>query len=130
MNIQGKIRQLYDAQQVSDRFRKREFVIEYLDNPQYPQYVKFEVVQDSCSLLDSFKVGDEVDVSFNLRGREWINPQGEAVYFNTLNAWRITPLMQQPANIPPMDPMQAAAPPAQEPPTWTANSSEEDDLPF
>ncbi|BDD08766.1 hypothetical protein FUAX_11980 [Fulvitalea axinellae] len=131
MDIQGKIKVIYDTQLVSDRFKKREFVVEYMDNPQYPQFIKFEVVQDSCGMLDSHQVGEEVSVSFNLRGREWINQQGQAMYFNTLQAWRIQPVAQQQpqGNFPPADNM---APPPAEPPSWSDNggSSDDDDLPF
>jgi len=56
---------------------------------QYPQLVMFQATQDKCSLLDSFKVGNKIDVSFNLRGREWTSPAGEVKYFNTLEAWRL-----------------------------------------
>ena len=74
---------------VTDSFRKREFVVEYTDNPLYPQFVKFETTQDRTSLLDAVEEGDKVEVTFNIRGREWISPQNEKKYFNTLDAWRI-----------------------------------------
>ena len=89
MNIQGKIHAVMDVQQVTDKFRKREFVLEYTDNPQYPQYILFQMVQDRVDLVDGYHVGDMVEVSFNLRGRQWNNPQGEIKYFNSLEAWRI-----------------------------------------
>jgi len=89
MEVRGKITEIYDTAQISDRFQKREFVIEYADNPQYPEYVKFECVQDRVSMLDEFKVGDEVTVAFNLKGRKWTDPQGEVKYFNSLQAWRM-----------------------------------------
>jgi len=56
---------------------------------QYPQHISIQFVQDKCSLLDSFKAGQSVKVFINLRGREWVNPQGESVYFNTLQGWKI-----------------------------------------
>jgi len=89
MNIKGIIYQIFNTQKVSDTFKKREFVVEYKENPQYPEYLKFELIQDKCELLDNLKVGQPVDVYFNLRGREWINPKGEKLYFNSLQAWRI-----------------------------------------
>ena len=94
MNIQGKIVEIFDSAQVSDKFRKREFVVEYAENPQYPEFVKLELVQDKCELIDSFREGDEVSVEFNLRGRAWTNREGGKSYFNTLQAWRIQPLSQ------------------------------------
>ena len=55
----------------------------------YPQPLQFEMVQDRCELLDSFEVGQEVEIFFDLRGREWTNPQGQVKYFNTLQAWKL-----------------------------------------
>jgi hypothetical protein len=55
----------------------------------YPQDIQFQLTQDKCSLLDGFNINDQIDVSFNLRGREWTSPQGEVKYFNSLDAWRI-----------------------------------------
>jgi hypothetical protein len=88
MDITGILKLKTEAQQVSDKFRKREFVL--TDNSsQYPQHISFQLTQDKCSLLDQYKVGDELKVHFNLRGREWTSPKGEVKYFNTLEAWRI-----------------------------------------
>ena len=56
MEITGKLLECMDTVQVSERFRKREFVLEYADNPEYPEYIKFELAQDRCELLDSFPV--------------------------------------------------------------------------
>lgn len=92
MNIKGRIHAIFDTQKVSDTFKKREFVVEYKENPQYPEYLKFELIQDKCELLDQYKVGQDVDVYFNLKGREWTNPKGEKVYFNSLQAWRLEAL--------------------------------------
>ena len=75
--------------QATDSFKKREFVLEYSDNPMYPQYVKFDLIQDRVNLVDNIEVGEKIEVTFNLRGREWTSPQGEKKYFNTLDAWRI-----------------------------------------
>ena len=89
MNIQGKLIEKFETQVVSDKFRKREFVIEFSENPQYPEYIKFELIQDKTTLLDPFNIGDSVDVSFNLKGSTWTNPQGVKQYFNSLQAWRL-----------------------------------------
>lgn len=88
-SIQGPIVAVMPTQNVSATFRKREFVVSYAENPQYPQLIKFESIQDKCDQLDNFSAGDVVNVSFNLRGREWVNPKGEKVYFTTLEAWRV-----------------------------------------
>lgn len=101
MQVTGKIFKLFDTQNVSEKFKKREFVLEYAENPMYPQYVLFQATQDKCAILDNYQTGQNVVVDFNLRGREWISPQGEKKYFNTLECWRINPAettqVQQPA---------------------------------
>jgi single-strand DNA-binding protein len=85
--LEGKIVAIMPTQVVSEKFSKREFVVETPD--QYPQQILFQLTQDKCSLLDSLQVGQEVDVHLNIRGRSWQNPQGETKYFNTLEAWKI-----------------------------------------
>ena len=88
MNITGILKLKKDEQVVSEKFRKREFVV--TDNSsQYPQHISFQCTQDRCPILDAVNVGDTVTVHFNLRGREWTSPQGEIKYFNTLEAWKI-----------------------------------------
>ena len=73
---------------VSDKFRKREFVL--TDNAaSYPQTVLFQLTQDRCSLLDKTNLGDVVTVTFGLKGREWKNPQGEVKYFNSLDVFKV-----------------------------------------
>ena len=89
MEIKGKIKKISETIEISDRFRKREFIIEYSNNPEYPQFIQFEMVQDRCEFLDQFKEGQQVEIFFDLRGREWTSPQGEIKYFNTLQAWKI-----------------------------------------
>ena len=76
------------TQQVSDKFAKRDFVLKTEASSQYPQFVTMQLTQDKCAILDQFREGQELKVSFNLRGREWNGPDGVR-YFNTLEAWRI-----------------------------------------
>ena len=88
MDITGILKVKSEAQQVSEKFKKREFVL--TDNSsQYPQHIAFQLTQDKCNLIDQYSVGSEIKVHFNLRGREWTSPQGEVKYFNTLEAWRL-----------------------------------------
>ena len=88
MDITGTLKVKSEAQQVSEKFKKRDFVI--TDNSsQYPQHISFQLTQDKCNLIDQYAFGAEVKVHFNLRGREWTSPQGEIKYFNTLEAWRL-----------------------------------------
>lgn len=86
--LTGTIKMIGETQQVSEKFSKREIVI--TDNQgMYPQDILFQITQDKCAILDQYKAGQTVEVSYNLRGREWKNPQGEVKYFNTLEIWRI-----------------------------------------
>lgn len=119
MNIKGKLLEVFDTVQVTDSFRKREFVVEYVENPQYPEFVKFELTQDRCDLVNAFKPGEEIEVWFNLRGRKWTDPKGEVKYFNSLQAWRIQQSTQEQG---------PSTPPEQKEPGWLGG--EEDDLPF
>ena len=114
----GKIHALFDAAQVTERFRKREFVLEMSDNPQYPQYVMFQLTGDRCENLDGFEVGQDVRVEFNLRGREWHSPRGETKFFNSLDVWTIAKADGSGGRDEP-PPFQDAPPP-----------SDDDDIPF
>jgi single-stranded DNA-binding protein len=87
----GKLHTIFETKQVSERFSKREFVVEMNDNPKYPQVVLFQLTGDRCAQLDNLSVGDEVRIEFSLRGREWKNPQGELKYFNSLDVWKVEP---------------------------------------
>ena len=89
MEIKGKLIECMETVQVSERFRKREFVLEYSDNPEYPEFIKFELAQERCELLDPFQSGQQVRVEFDLKGRRWTDPQGQVKYFNSLRAWRL-----------------------------------------
>ncbi|MFN8274128.1 MAG: DUF3127 domain-containing protein [Flavobacteriaceae bacterium] len=123
MEVSGKIRVINAEQQVSASFRKRELVV--TTEEQYPQHIMVEFTQDKCDLLNSYKAGDAVKVSINLRGREWVNPQGETRYFNSIQGWRIEKLQaEMPQQAPPMPAAQAFEPA----PTFT--EEEHDDLPF
>ena len=89
MQIQGKIHATFDAAQVTERFRKREFVLELEAASRYPQYVMFQLTGDRCDALDGFEPGHEVSVEFSLRGREWTSPKGEVRFFNSLEVWSV-----------------------------------------
>ena len=123
MNIAGKIIEKFNTQQITDSFQKREFVIEYAENPQYPEFLKFELIQDKCSLLDSYNIGDEVDVHFNLKGRKWTK-DGRDMYFNTLQAWRLESKAAAAQSAPP------AADDVPPEPEWLNNGDDDGDLPF
>lgn len=92
MDIKGKVHEISQVITVSDKFKKRELILEYAENPTYPEYVKFEAFQDKVNLFDSFRVGDHVELFFNLRGRPWTDKTGKTSYFNTLSVWRASKL--------------------------------------
>ena len=122
MEVIGKIKIIGDVQTFgANGFRKRELVVTTDD--QYPQMIMIEFVQDKCDLLNNYSVGQDVKVSINLRGREWINTQGEAKYFNSIQGWRIENLSQaaNSNNLPPVDQFEPAS---------NVSNEEPDDLPF
>lgn len=86
MEITGTIKQINQAV-TSGSFTKRELIL--TTDEQYPQTLAIEFSQAKASLLDNVSVGQGVVVGINLRGREWVNPQGESKYFNTLQGWSI-----------------------------------------
>lgn len=81
--VEGKLYKVYDAEQKTASFQTREFGLEIMSG-NYPQYIKFQLTQDKCSIIDAYREGDTVKVSFDLRGREW-----QDKIFSNLNAWRI-----------------------------------------
>ena len=128
MEVTGIIKVKYDTNVVSERFKKRDFVLTVEPGSPYPQHVSFQVVQDKVSMLDSFNVGDEVKVLFNLKGREWTSPQGEVKYFNTIDAWRIEKIGSGQSNQQSQQ-HNSASSENTTPPVFTSNSAD-DDLPF
>ena len=117
--LTGQLHLKYETEQVSATFKKREFVVRIADNPTYPQFIKMQITQDKCAVLDKYTAGDMVTVSINLNGREWTDPKTqERKYFNSSDAWRINPAVA--GSVPP--------PP---PPAFDAESfGNDDDLPF
>lgn len=123
MELLGKLKWIDETKTYgTNGFRKREVVL--TTEEQYPQQLLVEFIQDKCELLNNYQVGQDVKIGINLRGREWVNPEGETKYFNSIQGWRIETL-ELPTNneIPPM------------PPPTTFEPSEDpkdvdDDLPF
>ncbi len=124
MEILGRVKVINPEQQVSATFKKRELVV--TTDEQYPQHIMIEFTQDKTTLLDAYTPGEQVKVSINLRGREWVNPQGETKYFNSIQGWRIEKLQSEApqANVPPMPAADAFEPAS------NFNEEEHDDLPF
>lgn len=121
MEIKGKVHEVSPVTNVTDTFKKRDVIIEYAENPQYPEFIKFEALQDKVNLFDSLKVGDQVEVFFNLRGRPWTDKTGKTSYFNSLVAWRVNVLAGNAAE---------GSSPEYAAPVDISSAPEEDDLPF
>ena len=92
--VTGEIVEIDDVKIISDNFKKREFILKHAPNPEYPDFLKLEVVQNKTDLLDKYKVGQEVEVDINLKGKKWEKGK-ESGYFNSLQAWRIQPASQE-----------------------------------
>ena len=122
MELSGRIKKIFEEQTFGSGFRKKEIVI--TTQEQYPQDILIEFTQDKIDLLKQVTQGDEVKISINIRGREWINPEGVAKYFNSISGWRLekagtdAPTMNQYADLPPVTS------------DYAASKSEPDDLPF
>ena len=136
--ISGRLAERFETQKVSDRFQKREFVLEIKSTGntgfEFVDFIKFQATQDKCSLLDQFGIDEEVKVSFNLRGRKW-EKDGKVSFFTNLEAWRVEKV-QNDSNAPSFDSSapstdsfsnQNNAPTPTPPPE---NDSGIDDLPF
>ena len=89
--IEGKIKVIDDTKSFPSGFTKREFVV--TTEERYPQDIKLECVKERCELLDQYEAGDEVKVSFNLRGNEY-----NGRYFVNLHAWRIDKKASEPSS--------------------------------
>ena len=124
MEIKGKVLEVGKTQQASETFKKRDLIIEYAENPLYPEFIKFEALQDKCEKLDELRPGDEVTVHFNLRGRPWTNKEGVTSYFNSLVIWKFY------VNRTTAAPVHQAAPSYAPPVDLNSPAGEEDDLPF
>lgn len=124
MEVIGKIKMIGETQTFgTNGFRKREVVV--TTEEQYPQHIMVEFVQDKTDLLNNFQIGQNVKISINLRGREWINPQGETKYFNSIQGWRVESMQEgAEGNMPPVAPAEAFAP------ANDLNEEDHDDLPF
>jgi hypothetical protein len=125
MELAGKIKWIDEIKNYGNNgFRKREVVV--TTEEQYPQHILVEFIQDKCELLNAFQVGQSVKIGINIRGREWVNPQGETKYFNSIQGWRIEQMASDaaPSEMPPMPPASAFEPAEGE------ENEVEDDLPF
>lgn len=120
--VVGKLHKKFETESKTSSFQAREFVIEVADG-NYPQMVKFQLVQDRCGLIDEYSEGDQIKVHFDLRGREW-----NGKYFTNLNAWRIeNETTQSTPEVSPTNDFAGDFPSAQDEPS---TQQMDDDLPF
>ncbi|MEZ4909611.1 MAG: DUF3127 domain-containing protein [Saprospiraceae bacterium] len=117
-DLTGVLHKKLDIESKSPSFQTREFVVTTQDG-NFQQYIKFQLTQDRCSVIDNVAEGETVKVNFDLRGREW---QGK--YFTNLNAWRVEKVGAESNN---QDYKSGSVPPPPVPPIFNEN---DDDLPF
>ena len=91
LETNGVIHNISETVQVTDKFKKREFVLKTVDGD-YEQFIQFQTTQDRTYSLNFVKEGDAVTVKFNLQGKPYTNKEGVTKYFSNLNAWRIEKL--------------------------------------
>ena len=93
LEVTGKLLVKYDAQQVSEKFKKREFVLELAEEINgniYTNFAKMQLVQNKCDIIDRFKEGEMVKVSFNIKGNSYVDKKdGMTKYITNLDAWRV-----------------------------------------
>ena len=99
LTLTGKLKRTEETVVVSDKFKKRVFVIE--TDGEYPQVIELQLTQDRVDLIDAHKVGDDLSINFNVRGREWTSPKDNQVkVFNTIEAWKIDKAGAAPSQAP------------------------------
>lgn len=131
MEIKGTVHRIYDKQQVSDKFAKRDIVIkveESVGANTYYQFLKIQFTQAKCDLLDHNRVGDIVTVNVNLKGKEYTKKDQSVDYFNTIEGWKITTDVSSatPANQAIQNEFSKPAPEM----VWGGDDNTKDDLPF
>lgn len=127
MDLIGKLILIDDVKEISASFKKRDVAIE--TDEQYPQKILIEFTQDKCDLLNNYKLDDVVKIAININGREWINPQGEKKYFNSLRGWKVEKVGQAPKSTSAVDEYQNKQQTTTNPQS-TTKEEEHDDLPF
>ncbi len=119
--LTGNIIEIFDTNEYSASFKKREFVVErneQFNDRTFTDTIKFQLTQDRCSILDNFQTGDEVKITFNIKGSKW-DKEGRTSYFVNLDVWK-------------MEKLKESSKPVKPQPAFTGNDNaqEVDDLPF
>lgn len=130
LSLSGFVVHIGETEVITEKFQKREIIIETRDNPNYPETILFEAHQDRVDLLDPYEFGDEVKVHFNVKGRSVQMQNGLFRNFNTLQAWRVEAIGETAAKRKSNSPgMQQASTASVNPPNEN-KSDKEDDFPF
>ena len=135
--ITGKLISISDTQQVSERFKKREFVLELneeINGNVYTNFAKMQLVQNKCDIMDNYNEGDTIKVNFNIKGNKW-ERDGKVNYITNLDAWRIEHAQQAPQEQAPTASAYANVPQNNAPAQGADNNfnpspENADDLPF
>lgn len=104
MDIKGTIVEINSTEtKGASAFQVRTFAIEVVNpiNPQYNDTLQFQLTGQRCPMLDTFKVGQLVDVKFGIQGRKWVGNDNKVRYFTTLVAWNVTSAEQPQVYNPP-----------------------------
>lgn len=131
--LEGKLIEKFDTRQMSEKFKKREFIVEKREETggrEFIDTIKFQLTQDRCNIIDNINTGEEIKVSFNIKGNRW-EKEGKVNYFTNLDVWRV----EQVAPGSPDEQMSSAAAANNQPPMPKADdlpplTEEDDDLPF
>lgn len=115
--FKGKVHLLEGTEQVTEKFRKRLIVVSD-GHAEYPQLVPFNFVQDNVSKLDKVKEGDEVEITYELRGREY-----NGKYYSDIQGWKVDVLSSSGAAAKPAQPKSVSKQEA-------VFNEEDDSLPF
>lgn len=123
MEIRAKIKRIGETEKVSEKFQKREFVVDY-ESGGFPQVIKFTLTQNRVNLLDNYSINDSVSITFGLQGREWTNKEGKTVVFNTLNVLELGKVESE------SSPQETSSSSNDDKNNLVIDNSDEDDLPF
>ena len=89
--ITGKVIDVSPINQVSEKFKKREFVVEKKETggtAVFVDYIKFQLLQEKCDLINESFMNEEIRIWFNIKGNKW-ERDGKVNYFTNLDAWKI-----------------------------------------
>jgi hypothetical protein len=98
MKLTGTLHKVFDTEQKSDKYSKREFILHVVEENgarTFDNWIKFQLSNDNCGKIDQFNIGQEITISYNLKGVKWEKNDTETVYFTNLEAWKIEAQTEQ-----------------------------------